>query len=159
MSAVRLTPSLAPAEPTQHHRDPRPGRAGSRLLLVVAVLALLGTGVLDAVLRQSAGPAARTAAAGGGGSTVGLPGSPPRADRQLPSGVPAVGTSLLPGSAPLQSLDGPGAAPGLPLAPRLLSATSSLPPAGDAASHAFSTGDSRAPPHGAGTLASLPSRP
>ena len=138
---------------------PRPGRTGSRVLLVVAVLALLGTGILDAVLRAGAAPAARTAASVGPGTAAALPSGPAGAERRLPSGIPGVRTAQLPGPAALQSLDGPAASPGSPLAQHLLAPLSSMTTESVPTAGVRSPADSRAPPHDAGTLASLPSRP
>ncbi len=138
---------------------PRRGRTGSRLLLVVAVLALLGTGVLDAVLRAGAAPAARTAASGGVGTAAGFQSGTPGAERQPPSGIPGVRTAPLPGPAPLQSLDGLVPSPGFPLTRHLLASLSSMTTEGAPAAGVRSSADSRAPPHDAGTFASLPSRP
>ena len=134
------------------------GPAVRRLLLVVAVLALLGTGGLDAVLRAGGAPVA--AASGGSGFALSTQNAPTSgADRPLPVGVPGVRTGLLPASAPLQSVDGPAPAPVAPLGQHLRAPLAGPAPGGAPPAGSASTWDGRAPPQAAGTFASLPPGP
>lgn len=132
-----------------------------RLLLLVAFVALLGAGSLDARLRPASVPAALSLAPLATGTVVGgRSGSPAGAERPAPHGAPVVRTALAAAmSGPLAAADGQPPGSGPLAAPQLATPPHSRTLTTAPVRTASGPPGSRAPPAAAGTDASLPVRP